>query len=132
MRLGAAAVVLMAILSCTSGGSRSADTRPRVATVIALTGACEVLRGTGSEWSKLQKGAELFEDDRLRTFKSASLQLAFIGGSSLKVDEESLISVGGSIVVERGAVEGELQPGLSLRTPSLEAETVRARDIVIQ
>jgi hypothetical protein len=42
------------------------------------------------------------------------------------------ISLGGGIVVERGTVEGELQPGLKLRTPSVEAESVHARDIVIQ
>jgi hypothetical protein len=48
------------------------------------------------------------------------------------VEEESLISLGGGVTVERGAVAGELQAGLKLRTPAVEAESAPARDIVFR
>jgi hypothetical protein len=80
---------------------------------------------------------QLFDDDRLRTFKHATATLAFTNGSSLRVDEESLISLGelslgGSITVERGTVEGEIQPGMKVRTPAAEAEATSGRDLVFR
>jgi hypothetical protein len=137
MRKVAVAFVYMAFaLSCRGsllGGAPSHDeTRPKVATLTGVAGSVQVLRAGGVDWSPIKKGAELFDDDRLRTFKAATAELAFPNGSSLRVDEESLIALGGGILVERGSVEGELQPGLKLRTPSAETESARARDIVIQ
>ena len=97
-----------------------------------LGGTVDVLRGGAIDWVALGDGNGLFEDDRVRTFKAAWAQLAFDGGSSLRVDEETMISLGGGITVERGVVEGELQAGLRLKTPSLEAESVTPRDIVFR
>ncbi|MDB4965559.1 MAG: hypothetical protein JWN44_1248 [Myxococcales bacterium] len=97
--------------------------------VRGLGGKVELLRGNSADWVSASDGAALFEDDRMRTFKGAWAQLAFEGGSSLRVAEESLIAFGGGITVERGSVEGELAAGLRLKTPTLEAETVASRDI---
>jgi hypothetical protein len=101
----------------------------KVAMVQGLGGKVDVLRGGTVDWAGLTDGATLFEEDRLRTFKSAWARLVFEGGSTLRVEEESLISLGGGILVERGSVEGELAAGLRLRTPTLEAETATSRDI---
>ena len=40
--------------------------------------------------------------------------------------------MGGGVTVERGSVAGELQAGLRLKTPALEAESVAPRDIVFR
>jgi hypothetical protein len=100
--------------------------------VRGLHGRVDVLRGGYVDWARLDDGGPLFEEDRMRTFKGAWAQLDFPGGSSLRVEEESLISLGGGVTVERGSVEGELQAGLKLRTPALEAETIGGRDIQFQ
>jgi hypothetical protein len=123
--------------SCTSTGGRVGEPRARVATIATLAGAVEVLRGGHIDWAALRARDELFDEDRVRTFRGARAQLLFPGGSTLRVEEESLISLGaismgGGIVVERGTVEGELKAGLRLDTPALEARTAPARDIVIQ
>jgi hypothetical protein len=138
MRAASLPLLLLTIgLSCRSSGGGREEGRPHVATITGISGAVEVLRGGSVDWAKLMKNAALYDDDRVRTFKGAWAQLAFTGGSTLRVDEESLIaigpvSVGGGIVVERGTVEGELTPGLRVKTPSLEAENARGRDIVVQ
>jgi hypothetical protein len=136
MRKLAAALTVLLWLSCRSPGARFDDAR-KVATIVDLSGSVQVLRGGSSDWGAIQKAAELYDEDRLRTFKGGKALLRFANGSSLKVDEESLISLGalslgGGIVVERGTVEGELQPGLKVRTPSAEAESAKPRDIVFQ
>jgi hypothetical protein len=97
--------------------------------VQGLGGKVDVLRAGNVDWVSLPDGAPLYEEDRMRTFKSAWAQLVFDGGSSLRVEEESLISLGGGITVEQGTVEGELAAGLRLKTPTLEAETATSRDI---
>lgn len=138
MHKAAGGFILMTVfLSCRSPGAGNDESRPKVATVVSLGGAVQVLRGGTVDWIRIDKGAPLFDDDRLRTFRAAFAQLSFPNGSALRVDEESLISLGaislgGGIIVERGTVEGELQPGLRLRTPGVEAETASRRDVVIQ
>jgi hypothetical protein len=120
-------------LSChPSGGDSTQATRSHVARISSLAGTVDVLRGGAVDWARASAGESLFEDDRVRTFKTASAQLTFDDGSSLRVDEESLITLGGGITVERGSVAGELQAGLRLKTPSLEAESVPPRDIVFR
>ena len=94
-----------------------------------LGGKVDVLRAGTVDWTTIGDGVPLYEDDRMRTFKGSWAQLTFTGGSSLRVNEESLIAIGGGITVERGAVEGELAAGLRLRTPTMEAETVPTREI---
>ncbi len=125
------AIALVTLASCHSGtdSGASPSSRVKVATAQALGGKVDVLRGGSVDWTTLPQGAALYEDDRMRTFKGAWAQLAFEGGSSLRVEEESLISLGGGVTVERGSVEGELQAGLRLRTPTLEAETATSREI---
>lgn len=134
MRAGA--LLVLVALSCRTAEAPQ-ENRTSVARVSALSGTVEVLRAGGVDWATLMRDASLYDDDRVRTFKGAWAQLAFAGGSSLKIDEESLISlgavsVGGGILVERGTVEGELQPGLRVKTPALEAENARGRDIVVR
>jgi len=135
MRKAAAALTLLLTWSCRSPGARPDDPRGRVATITDLSGSVQVLRGGNVDWNAIQAGTPLFDDDRLRTFKGAHAALSFTNGSSLTVDEESLISLGalgGGVIVERGTVVGELQPGLKVRTPSAEAESAAPRDIVFQ
>ena len=128
-----AVAVLAAGLSCRSGGSdASAGARSHVARIAGLNPAVDILRGGAVEWVRAGGGESLFEDDRVRTFKAAWAQLTFDEGSSLRVDEESLITLGGGVTVERGSVAGELQAGLRLKTPALEAESVAPRDIVFR
>ncbi len=103
--------------------------RVRAALVQGLGGKVDVLRAGSVDWAPLSDGTPLYEDDRMRTFKSSWAKLVFEGGSSLRVNEESLIAIGGGVTLERGAVEGELAAGLRLRTPTLEAETATSRDI---
>ncbi|HXU74041.1 MAG TPA: hypothetical protein VN947_32195 [Polyangia bacterium] len=124
-------VFLIALLaSCRSGGDAPATAaRERVALVTGLGGKVDVLRGGAIDWVTLGDGNGLYEDDRLRTFKGAWARLALDGGSSLRVGEETMISFGGGVTVERGVVEGELAAGLRLKTPALEAETATSRDI---
>ena len=106
-----------------------AAARERVAQVQGLGGRVDVLRGGDVDWVTLGDGASLYEADRLRTFKGAWARLTFDGGSALRVGEETMISFGGGVTVERGVVEGELAGGLRLRTPALEAEAATSRDI---
>jgi len=94
-----------------------------------LHGRVDVLRGGTVDWTALGDGTTLYEEDRMRTFRGAWARLDFPGGSSLRVQEETLIALGGGILVEHGVVEGELSAGLKLRTPTLEAESGAARDI---
>jgi hypothetical protein len=124
-------VFLIALLaSCRSGGDAAATAaRERVAMVTGLGGKVDVLRGGAIDWVTLGDGNGLYEDDRLRTFKGAWARLALDGGSSLRVGEETMISFGGGVTVERGVVEGELAAGVRLKTPALEAETATSRDI---
>ncbi len=128
---GVGAVLIFALLaSCRSGGDGAgAAARARVAMVQALGGKVDVLRGGTVDWVALTDGSGLYEDDRMRTFKGAWAKLTFEGGSALRVGEETMISFGGGVTIERGVVEGELAAGLRLKTPTLEAETATSRDI---
>ncbi|HEX4459749.1 MAG TPA: hypothetical protein VIA18_17345 [Polyangia bacterium] len=103
--------------------------RAQAALVHELHGRVDVLRGGTVDWTALGDGTTLYEEDRMRTFRGAWARLDFPGGSSLRVQEETLIALGGGVLVEHGIVEGELAAGLKLRTPTLEAETGAARDI---
>jgi hypothetical protein len=125
------AVFAFALLaSCRSGDDGgSMVARARVALVQGLGGKVDVLRGGAIDWVTLGDGAAMYEDDRMRTFKGAWARLGFDGGSALRVGEETMISFGGGVTIERGVVEGELAAGLRLKTPTLEAETVVSRDI---
>ena len=130
----AAALVAIGLLwSCRpAADSRGLDPHNQVATVAALGGEVDTLRAGAVDWSPIAAGSALYDDDRVRTFRGAWAQLTFVGGSSLRVQEESLISLGGGVTVERGTVAGELQAGLKLRTPAAEAESAPARDIVFR
>jgi len=112
-----------------SGDSANTAARVRAAVVRGLGGKVDVLRGGAVDWVTLGDGSGLYEDDRMRTFKGAWARLQFDGGSSLRVGEETMITFGGGVTVERGVVEGELAAGLRLKTPTLEAETATSRDI---
>ncbi len=128
-----ALAVLAVGLSCRgSNGEGSQAQRGHVARIVGVSGAVDILRTGAVDWVRARGTEDLYEDDRVRTFKTAWAQLAFDEGSSLRVDEESLITLGGGITVERGSVAGELQAGLRLKTPSLEAESVAPRDIVFR
>ena len=130
VRAARAVFVIALLASCHSGGDGAGmAARARVALVQGLGGKVDVLRGGAVDWVALGDGNGLYEDDRLRTFKGAWARLAIDGGSSLRVGEETMISFGGGVTVERGVVEGELAAGLRLKTPALEAETVTSRDI---
>jgi hypothetical protein len=128
------ALILLSVgaLSCRPHESAGEPRRARVAVLAGLSGAVDVLHAGSVDWARIATGAALFEDDRLRTFRGAWAHLLFDGGSTLRVEEESLISLGGGITVERGTVAGELQAGLRLKTPAAEAESTAKRDIVIQ
>jgi hypothetical protein len=129
----ALAVALAAGTSChPGGGEESQASRAHLGRLSDRRGAVDVLRSGNVDWVHLERGADLFEDDRVRTFKGATAWLRFDEGSNLRVDEESLITLGGGITVERGSVAGQLQAGLKLKTPALEAESVASRDIVFQ
>jgi hypothetical protein len=118
------------LAACRSGGDGAATAaRARVALVQALGGKVDVLRGGAIDWTALGDGSAMYEDDRMRTFKSAWAKLAFDGGSALRVGEETMIAFGGGVTVERGVVEGELAAGMRLKTPTLEAESVTPREI---
>ena len=122
-------MVLALLASCRSRGDGAGPpARVRVALVQALAGKVDVLRGGGLDWVALADAGGLYEDERVRTAKGAWADLVFEGGSALRVGEETMLSLGGGVTVERGGVEGELAAGLRLKTPTLEAETMRARD----
>jgi hypothetical protein len=128
------ALAMLALgLACRPGASDSAQaTRNHVARIVGLNGPVDILRGGTVDWVHASGKENLFEDDRVRTFKAATAQLGFDEGSSLRLDEESLITLGGGVTVEHGSVAGELQAGLRLKTPALEAESVAPRDIVFR
>jgi hypothetical protein len=129
---GALAMLAVGVSCRNSGVGGSLSTPTHVAKILATSGAVDILRTGNVDWVRSQGNEDLFEDDRVRTFKTAWAQLSFDEGSSLRVDEESLITLGGGITIERGSVAGELQAGLRLKTPSLEAESVAPRDIVFR
>jgi hypothetical protein len=123
-------LVIALLASCHSGGDGAGMVaRARVALVQGLGGKVDVLRGGAVDWASLGDGSGLYEDDRVRTFKGAWAKLTFEGGSSLRVGEETMISFGGGVTIERGVVEGELAAGLRLKTPTVEAETATSREI---
>jgi hypothetical protein len=128
------ALALTMLASCHAGGASSSDRSlsPPLAVVRSLGGTVHTLRAGAVDWSAISDGTRLYEDDRLRTFSRAWAQLELTGGSALRVEEESLIAIGGGITIERGSVAGELAAGLRLRTPTLEAETAAARDIIFR
>jgi hypothetical protein len=130
----AAAWVVIGLLgSCRPAADpRGLDPRNQVATLVALGGEVDVLRSGAVDWAPIGAGSALYDDDRVRTFHGAWAQLRFAGGSTLRVQEASLISLGGGVTIERGTVAGELQAGLKLRTPAAEAESAPARDIVFR
>lgn len=123
----------MLLTACRGGnGDGGLAMRGHVARIVSVSGTVDILHTGAVDWVRAQGTEDLYEDDRVRTFKTAWAQLGFDEGSSLRVDEESLITLGGGITVERGSVAGELQAGLRLKTPSLEAESVAPRDIVFR
>jgi hypothetical protein len=127
---GAIAVLALLASSCHSNSDAAATaSRVKAAMVAGLGGKVDVLRAGAIDWVSLPDNSQLYEDDRMRTFKGAWAQLVFDGGSSLRIEEESLISLGGGITVEHGSVAGELAVGLRLKTPTLEAEAATSRDI---
>ena len=127
------ALALTMVASCHAGGAPSSErASPALAVVRSLGGTVHALRAGAVDWTRIDNGAQLYEDDRLRTFARAWAQLELTGGSSLRVEEESLIAFGGGITIEHGSVAGELAAGLRLRTPTLEAETAAARDIIFK
>jgi hypothetical protein len=129
----ARAFALTMLASCHAGGAPPSDhLQPPLAVVRALGGTVHALRAGSADWVRVGNGAQLYEDDRLRTFARAWAQLELTGGSTLRVEEESLIALGGGITIEQGSVQGELAAGLRLRTPTLEAETAPPRDIIFR
>jgi hypothetical protein len=126
---GALVFVALLVASCRQKPDAAGTARERIALVQGLGGKVDVLRGGDVDWEALRDGSGLYDEDRLRTFKGAWARLSIDGGSALRVGEETMISFGGGVTVERGVVEGELAAGLRLRTPALEAETVTAREI---
>lgn len=129
MRVVAGLLLTLCGACHSSSDSAVVATRVRAAVVQGLGGEVDILRSGSVDWATLADGAPLYEDDRMRTFKSSWARLVFDGGSSLRVNEESLIAIGSGVTIERGAVEGELAAGLRLRTPTMEAETLSSRDI---
>ncbi|MGZ3439166.1 MAG: hypothetical protein ACXVDD_06610 [Polyangia bacterium] len=130
MSLRRALFAFALLAACRSAGDGAATaSRARVALVQALGGKVDVLRGGAIDWTSLGDGSAMYEDDRMRTFKSAWAKLVFEGGSALRVGEETMIAFGGGVTVERGVVEGELAAGMRLKTPTLEAESVTPREI---
>jgi hypothetical protein len=129
-------VLLMLVMhlgwSCSPSPGERLDGRQRTATLLSLGGQVDVLATGAVDWTRARAQAALYEEDQLRTFRGAWAQIAFAGGSTLRVEEESLISLGGGVTVERGTVQGELTAGLKVRTPSLEAESTPPRDIVFR
>src|SRR5579859_1834557 len=108
-----AAVLLL--FACRAGNGESGQAlRGHVARIVTVGGTVDLLHAGAVDWVRARGTDDLYEDDRVRTFKTAWAQLAFDEGSSLRVDEESLITLGGGITVERGSVAGELQAGLRL------------------
>jgi hypothetical protein len=126
--LGILAVALSGA-ACRSNAEAPPSARVKLAIVQGLGGRVDVLRAGVVDWRSIGSGAELYDGDRVRTFKDAWARLIFEGGSALRVEEESLIALGGGVTVERGSVEGELAAGLRVKTPALEAETATSRDI---
>src|SRR5689334_17285128 len=100
MRVGAAWILVAGTLSCRPH-EPPRERRAHVALLRGLAGSVDVLHAGTVDWSRTQSGAPLFDDDRLRTFRGAWADLLFDGGSTLKVQEESLISLGGGVLIER-------------------------------
>jgi hypothetical protein len=126
------ALALTMLASCHGGAPPFDHSQPPLAVVRSLGGTVHELRAGAADWVPISSGAKLYENDRLRTFARAWAQLELTGGSTLRVEEESLIALGGGIMIEHGSVEGELAAGLRLRTPALEAETAPPRDIIFR
>ena len=130
VRSARALPIIALLASCHSTGDGSGvAARARIAMVQGIGGKVDILRGGTVDWAALADGSGLYEDDRMRTFKGGWAKLQFEGGSALRVGEETMISFGGGVTVEKGVVEGELAAGLRLKTPTLEAETATSRDI---
>lgn len=106
--------------------------RARAALAHEPHGRVELARAGRSDWAALTDDTPLYDKDRLRTGRGAWTQLDFPGGSSLKLEEDSLVTLGSGLLIQHGSVDGELQPGFKLRTPTLEAESAGARNVQFQ
>src|SRR3954463_13317683 len=91
----ALAVSAAGMISCRGGGGEGSQAqRGHVARIVSVGGAVDLLHTGAVDWVRARGAEDLYEDDRVRTFKTAWAQLGFDEGSSLRVDEESLITLG--------------------------------------
>lgn len=126
-----------------AGAAAQAAPEPR-ATLGAVTGEVTVKRAAGDDWRPASEAMKLFENDKVRTARGASVQIRFTNGSLLTVGEDALVGVAearprpgveaSDLTVLKGRIDAELpdprSQSLVVTTPSA---TVRAgREIVFQ
>lgn len=109
-----------------------------------FTGEVSVKREAGDEWFAGAERMDLFENDKVRTARSATAQVRFGNGSTVTMAEDALIAIAETrsvpgrgrtdLTVVRGRIDAELEnsatDSLSVATPTA---VVRAgREIVFQ
>jgi hypothetical protein len=114
------------------------------ATLERISGEVMVKRATADAWLGAQPQMTLFENDKVRTARGASVSIHFVSGSVLAMGEDALVGIAeaqptpaaqpADVTVLRGRIDATLSDpttqSLTVTTPSA---TVRAgREIVFQ
>ena len=110
---------------------KAAAPPPPRALLAGLEGQVQVKRADAVGWEDAAAGLELAAEDKVRTMKGASARLEFQGGSTVLLDEESLVSVAASAgAAAVRLLEGRVDADVIAGAPSVAVEaaggTIRA------
>jgi len=116
-------------------GSVEAPAQIARARIQTFSGAVNVKRAAGDDWILAREGMELYENDKVRTSKGASVHVETPNGE-LSMGEDALLAIPeerGNVTLLQGHLDAHLDPTeqtLTIKTPA--AEVRAGREIFIQ
>ena len=86
-------IALLALLAFVFASAASAAPKERTAVADAVLGQVEISKPPANKWKKVKTGAKITHKDRIRTFAGARLDIRFPDGSTLAVEENSVLGM---------------------------------------
>ena len=86
-------IALLALLALVFASAASAAPKERTAVADAVLGQVEISKPPANKWKKVKTGAKITHKDRIRTFAGARLDIRFPDGSTLAVEENSVLGM---------------------------------------